>query len=340
MGAQRPRSGRGTAFSDGQWAKTNDSYHDEASVTQTWTITSTCTTYQDCTGTVTSDQGWSSANLVYMSGRWKVSHTVENWERCARRDGCPRRASLHVLEGLPRPFQDHRLGPDHRSERRVRIQQVAPRHDAVEAHPGWLKAPRGIVNGRSTELEQTRLRRNDIRDGVHDAHRRSRPWLPLRTSCPRCRPSCGREASRRAVQSMSGCASDHHAIAKVARKPCGQSGGDVGRQPGDVLDDDGLASVDDADRLHPQSRRTSRPRRCPWRLPASVRSRARSNVSRISCISTPRASATRRSCPCHSPAMAPGIADRGLVGPSGRPNPSAVAHDVGYAVVVVHARSQ
>ena len=76
-------NGRYAAFSDGQWAQTNQSYHDEASVSQTWTITSTCTTFQDCTGTVTSDHGWSSANLVYMSGRWKVSQTVENWEPCA-----------------------------------------------------------------------------------------------------------------------------------------------------------------------------------------------------------------------------------------------------------------
>jgi hypothetical protein len=75
-------NGTFTAFSDGQWARTNDSYHDESSVTQTWTITSTCSTYQDCTGTVTSDQGW-SADLVYMSGRWKVSRVVENWEPCA-----------------------------------------------------------------------------------------------------------------------------------------------------------------------------------------------------------------------------------------------------------------
>jgi hypothetical protein len=82
-------NGTFTAFSDGQWAKTNDSYHDEASVTQTWTITSMCTTYQDCTGRVTSDQGWSSDNLVYMSGRWKVSHTAENWEPCADGTSAP-----------------------------------------------------------------------------------------------------------------------------------------------------------------------------------------------------------------------------------------------------------
>jgi hypothetical protein len=76
-------NGTYTAFSDGQWAQTNQSYHDEPSVTQTWTITSSCTTFQDCTGTVTSDQGWSSTNVVYMSGRWKVSRTVDNWEPCA-----------------------------------------------------------------------------------------------------------------------------------------------------------------------------------------------------------------------------------------------------------------
>ena len=31
---------------------------------------------------VTSDQG-RSADLVYLSGRWKVAHTLDNWERCA-----------------------------------------------------------------------------------------------------------------------------------------------------------------------------------------------------------------------------------------------------------------
>ncbi len=45
-----------TAVSDGQWAKTNESFQDEATVTSTWTITSACTTYQDRTGTVASDR--------------------------------------------------------------------------------------------------------------------------------------------------------------------------------------------------------------------------------------------------------------------------------------------
>ena len=64
-------NGTYTVVSDGQWAKTNYRYHDEATVTQTWTITSSCATFQDCTGRVVSDAGW-SADAVYASGRWRV----------------------------------------------------------------------------------------------------------------------------------------------------------------------------------------------------------------------------------------------------------------------------
>ena len=40
-----------------------------------------CSTYQDCTCTVASDQGW-TADLVYVSGRWRVVRTIDNWEPC------------------------------------------------------------------------------------------------------------------------------------------------------------------------------------------------------------------------------------------------------------------
>lgn len=69
------------AVSDGQWAKTKESFRDEATVTSTWTVTSSCSSYQDCTGSVTSDQGW-TADAVHQSGQWRVTHTVENWEPC------------------------------------------------------------------------------------------------------------------------------------------------------------------------------------------------------------------------------------------------------------------
>ncbi|KUI32495.1 hypothetical protein AU196_16675 [Mycobacterium sp. IS-1742] len=70
-----------TAVSDGEWAKTRESFRDEATVVSTWTISSTCTTYQDCTGSVTSDQGW-TADLVYRNLMWRVTRVIEGWERC------------------------------------------------------------------------------------------------------------------------------------------------------------------------------------------------------------------------------------------------------------------
>jgi hypothetical protein len=77
-----PLSGTFTAVSDGQWAKTNDSYHDEATVTSTWTVTSTCANFLDCAGTVTSSQGW-SADVQCGAGLWKVRRELDNWEPCA-----------------------------------------------------------------------------------------------------------------------------------------------------------------------------------------------------------------------------------------------------------------
>ncbi|OSC39968.1 hypothetical protein [Mycobacterium decipiens] len=70
------------ATSIGQYAKTRETYHDEATVVSTWTIRSTCTTTQDCTGTVTSDQGWSAPLYMHDGTMWYVKHEVPNWERC------------------------------------------------------------------------------------------------------------------------------------------------------------------------------------------------------------------------------------------------------------------
>lgn len=107
-------NGTYTAFSDGVWAKTNDSYHDEASVTQTWTITSTCSTFQDCTGRVTSDQGW-SADLSFASGAWKVRRTVDNWEGCIDGTATPGEQTFTFWKGYPDPLPlrgwDTTLGP-------------------------------------------------------------------------------------------------------------------------------------------------------------------------------------------------------------------------------------
>jgi hypothetical protein len=69
------------ATSNGDWARTNDRYQNEASVRSTWTITSACTTPFDCTGRVTSDAGW-SADLHRQNSDWNVKRDIPNWERC------------------------------------------------------------------------------------------------------------------------------------------------------------------------------------------------------------------------------------------------------------------
>lgn len=69
------------AQSNGQWALTNDSYHDEKSVIAHWTITTTCSDSRNCTGTMSSDQGW-SAPIYQKSGMWYVTHVVPRWEPC------------------------------------------------------------------------------------------------------------------------------------------------------------------------------------------------------------------------------------------------------------------
>ncbi|UXA06169.1 hypothetical protein KXD96_25415 [Mycobacterium sp. SMC-2] len=70
------------ATSIGNWAKVRDSYHDEATVISTWTISSSCTTAEQCDGTVRSDQGWSAPMTMTDGKIWWVKRDVANWETC------------------------------------------------------------------------------------------------------------------------------------------------------------------------------------------------------------------------------------------------------------------
>jgi hypothetical protein len=70
----------------GDYAKTNDQYHGEATVYETWTISSSCDTFQECRGTVTSDQGWTAPAYTLDGQMWYVKREVPDWERC-REDG-------------------------------------------------------------------------------------------------------------------------------------------------------------------------------------------------------------------------------------------------------------
>lgn len=74
-------NGTYTATSNGEWSKRNDVFHDEVSVRSVWTVTSTCSYPGECTGTVSSDWGW-TAPIYQKSGVWYVKRTVDDWQPC------------------------------------------------------------------------------------------------------------------------------------------------------------------------------------------------------------------------------------------------------------------
>jgi hypothetical protein len=93
-------NGNFIATSNGEWAKTNDIYHDEASVRSTWTIATVCSYPTECTGTMTSDQGWSSP-IYQKSGVWYVKRTVENWQPCPDGTAGPGFQTFRFSRALP-----------------------------------------------------------------------------------------------------------------------------------------------------------------------------------------------------------------------------------------------
>ena len=74
-------NGTFTATSNGEWARTNDIFRDERSVRAIWTVSSQCSYPTECTGTVTSDQGW-TAPIYQTGGEWYVKHVVPKWMPC------------------------------------------------------------------------------------------------------------------------------------------------------------------------------------------------------------------------------------------------------------------
>ena len=66
----------------GNWAKYNDQYNGEPTTVQTWTLSSTCTTYMECDGTLRSDEGWSTHLYMLDGTSWFARRDVPDWERC------------------------------------------------------------------------------------------------------------------------------------------------------------------------------------------------------------------------------------------------------------------
>ncbi|WP_192723551.1 hypothetical protein [Mycobacterium sp. OAS707] len=74
-------SGSYRMIMNGDWAKTNEVFIDEQTQIQTWTLSSECTSPINCTGTVTSDQGW-TAQMTNTGNYWVVVREIPNWEPC------------------------------------------------------------------------------------------------------------------------------------------------------------------------------------------------------------------------------------------------------------------
>lgn len=74
-------NGRFLATSNGEWAQTNEVYHDEATVRSVWTISMTCTNVVTCSGRVVSDLGW-EADVVVTNGEYVVQRDIAEWEPC------------------------------------------------------------------------------------------------------------------------------------------------------------------------------------------------------------------------------------------------------------------
>jgi len=74
-------NGTYVATSNGEWAKTNDIFHNEQSLRSTWTISTVCSYPTECSGTVNSDAGW-SAPIYQKAGVWYLRRVVPRWEPC------------------------------------------------------------------------------------------------------------------------------------------------------------------------------------------------------------------------------------------------------------------
>ncbi len=78
-------NGRFVATSIGNMAKTNDAFKPEALKQHVWTVATTCDLVY-CSGSVTSDEGWTTA-ITKQSDIWLVNLAIPNWGPCP--DGTP-----------------------------------------------------------------------------------------------------------------------------------------------------------------------------------------------------------------------------------------------------------
>lgn len=75
-------NGKYVATIVGDWARSRQVLHQEPVVRSVWTITSSCQTAMECTGTVVSDQGWTATIHMHDGLNWFLKREIPNWETC------------------------------------------------------------------------------------------------------------------------------------------------------------------------------------------------------------------------------------------------------------------
>lgn len=95
----------------GDWARTNDVYHDEPVVRETWTVSTACTTAQDCTGTVISDKGWTAPINMHDGTTWFVSRDIPNWTTCQDGTSYTGHEVIHFYAADPETGEKKRDSP-------------------------------------------------------------------------------------------------------------------------------------------------------------------------------------------------------------------------------------
>jgi len=88
-------NGTYTATVVGEWARSRQVYHQEATVRSTWKITTSCANPYECTGEVVSDQGWTAPVRMFDGLNWYVKRDIPNWETCP--DGTSYTATDYIM---------------------------------------------------------------------------------------------------------------------------------------------------------------------------------------------------------------------------------------------------
>src|SRR6201992_1091998 len=94
----------------GNWPKITDQYNGEPTTVQTWTLNSTCTSFQNCDGTVRSDEGWSARLYMRDGTLWYAKHEIPTWERCEDAPASPKKKLFPFYPADPEGTGELKLG--------------------------------------------------------------------------------------------------------------------------------------------------------------------------------------------------------------------------------------